>query len=370
VYLAFTPQFRTTPHIDINVWVERTAANKGFKFKYGRTREDCEACNPVSVELSEVESHVVDIKNNKIWVKVPLKNITNIASYTEDLVQNIGFVRLFVAGKADEWKYKYAEPQDVMLSSEGATSINRFGILRNDSVTTNTMIAIPWTWYSETEETATDIPTRKLVKETFLSEGDTLLQFTQSGTYAAWYMFDNEWQTISTVKVKGFNDIEISDPKQESGKMDIIEQNDLTIKRGRALWLCRQNPTKPFYVYGQDTQTDVVTDITLSPEEPTNQNASKTGVTSNAIGNPFLEEVNINDLVFDGEINEEWDRLWIPNGTVTAIYVIRLRGMWVYATLDPGTRRTKYVTDIRVKPGLGFWYDRRSTKPMKIKWRK
>lgn len=193
VYLAFTPQFKTIPHIDINVWVERTASNKGFKFKYGRTREDCESCNPVSVELSEVESHVADIKNNKIWVKVPLKNITNIASYTEDLIQNIGFVRLFVAGKADEWKYKYAEPQDVMLSSEGATSINRFGILRNDSVTTNTMIAIPWTWYSETEETATDIPTRKLVKETFLSEGDTLLQFTQAGTYAAWYMFDNEW---------------------------------------------------------------------------------------------------------------------------------------------------------------------------------
>lgn len=84
--------------------------------------------------------------------------------------------------------------------------------------------------------------------------------------------------------------------------------------------------------------------------------------------------MNINDLEIEGEIDEKNDRLWIPNGTVTALYVIRLKGLWVYAStaVDPvtGFRRTKYVSDIMVKPGLGFWYDRRGRSPMKVKWPK
>lgn len=373
VYLAFDPQFMTTEGVSIDVWARRTDANKGFKFKYGRTREDCEACNPVAVELSLTDEHAADIRNGKIWVKVPLKNIQNIATLTEDLVLNTGYIRLFIAGKADEWKYKYAEPQPAIISGGGATSINRFGILRYDSTTTNTMIAIPWTWYSESMETAGDIPTRKLVKETNLSDGDTLLQFTQTGTYAAWYMFDNKWQTIETIRVDGFKDIDIDDPKQPSGKMTILADdesvpltNQLAIARGRALWLTRQDPTKPFYTYGQDTVLDVETVI----EAPTNftKNVSK-DVISNAIGNPFVREIKINDLEFEGEICAN-DRIWVPNGTKTALYLIYTskKGGWVYASMDPGTRRTYYVSDIPVNPGLGFWYDRRGDTPMKIKW--
>ena len=262
------------------------------------------------------------------------------------------------------------------IVGEGAVSVNTFGILKIESATTNTLIAVPWTWYSKNEIDAKDIPVAKLVKTTNLSEDDTLLAYVANGTYAAWTVDNGEWTPLETVNVEAAaSSLEISDPKSATGKMAIVKPiaSQLSIARGKGLWLCRKNPLdaegkpKPFWIYGQSVTTDVETEIVAPPET----GKGTTNVVSNILGNPYAQETKINELEFKGTIDEN-DRIWIPNGTKTPLYVMYLqqKGGWCYSGMDPKTGKTTYITDIRVPAGLGFWYDRRGTTPMKILWRR
>ena len=243
------------------------------------------------------------------------------------------------------------------------------------------LIAVPWTWYSKAEGDAADIPVRKLVKTANIGPDDFLLAYTADGTYAAWTVDAGEWVPVETVKVdesateavaKG---ISIRDPKAAGGLMTIVSDankplgEQTRIPRGQGLWLCRKKPVDengqaiPFWVYGQSVTTTVVTEIPPPADGQT--------VRSIMLGSPCSEEVSINDLEFEGEINAN-DHIWIPNGTTTPLYLTyrAKRGGWYYSYMkvDGPVRTTAYETNIKVKPGLGFWYDRRGKAPLKIKW--
>ena len=81
--------------------------------------------------------------------------------------------------------------------------MNVFGILKVLSATTNTLVAIPWTWYSAQERNATHIPANKLVKPTNLTDGDMLYSHVEDGEglghYAAWILENGRWTAITTV---------------------------------------------------------------------------------------------------------------------------------------------------------------------------
>ena len=378
VYLAFEPELKVEE--ELKSWVERSSENGMIKVKYGKTREAADAALPVTAHLSEIH----EIKPVKVWIQVAYKDL-------DTVVEPVGFWRIFIDGPAIQLSGTgggsnpglQTTPgpglQDTTpeIVGEGAVSVNTFGILKIESATTNTLIAVPWTWYSKNEIDAKDIPVAKLVKTTNLSEDDTLLAYVANGTYAAWTVDDNgKWSPLETVNVEAAaSSLEISDPKSATGKMAIVKPiaSQLSIARGKGLWLCRKNPLdaegkpKPFWIYGQSVTTDVETEIVAPPKTGT----GTTNVVSNILGNPYAQETEINELVFEGEIHKN-DRIWIPNGTKTALYVMYRvmngKGVWFYSGIDPDTRKTTYIMDIRVPAGLGFWYDRRGTTPMKIKW--
>lgn len=95
---------------------------------------------------------------------------------------------------------------------------------------------------------------------------------------------------------------------------------------------------------------------------------------SNVIVNPLAYPISLNDLVFDGEINSE-DRIIIPNGSTSNMYYAIHdvnNGMGWYVTSQKvfGRRRiTWYDTNVHVGPGMAFWYDRRGTTPMTIRFK-
>ncbi|MCQ2391362.1 MAG: hypothetical protein MJ240_08050, partial [Kiritimatiellae bacterium] len=267
------------------------------------------------------------------------------------------------------------EADDRPIIGEGAVSVNTFGILKIESVTTNTMIAIPWTWYSKEEQKAEDIPVRKLVKTTNLTNGDILYCSVTNGngrTYAAWAVVDGEWQSCSTVYIdkEGLGSIQVVADEDNEEAKDGNYAYSTRIPRGNALWLIRQNPVDasgkaiPFWVYGQSVTTEVTNEV----------RAPRTGETvfSTTLGNPYAQPMMLNDLVFEGEIDKN-DRIWYytQSGSIKDIMYVAGKGWRMATTMEVNGRiRTVYDYDIEIPAGMGFWYDRRGTTPLKIIWKR
>lgn len=305
----------------------------------------------------------------------------------------------------------------VVLGDEAKTpaiSPNIFGFVRVESETTNTLIAVPWTWYSKEEKDAIDLPVKRLVKTTNLEVGDLLYSYQTNGTYRVWTLVDPEvmqeeenhsfptkpteddksytnlvWMAVDTVvvgpegvglenyvidQIKSNRDPDSSEAETTmKGFRDAIAGMDVTkIGRGYAVWLRRQHPTddagnaKPFWIYGQCVQSTVTNEVMAG-----GGTAAKYSTT--LLGNPYLQPVKINDLAFDGTIDTN-DRIFVPNGSLTPktlAYVKKgSKTGWraSYGVVTDGKVTTVSDWDVEVKPGLGFWYDRRGKGPMKIVW--
>lgn len=370
VYLAFEPGLKASDNLaSLKAWVKRSSDNGKIKVKYGATREALAACEPVVATLSDendVKSH--EVKLTKVWIKVQVA----------DLVQPVGFWRIYIensdsasapSGKAA--KLADAEPladaEATTAEPVGAESANTFGILKIESTAKETMIAVPWTWYSKEEAKAADIPVKKLVKTTNLSEGDMLYVFVEDGSYAAWGVEHGEWTPCNAIRVGG----------EGNGAMSFLEAGDArapqSIARGLGLWLRRANPldengaAKPFWVYGQSVTTDAKTSVNVPDAETASVGAAT------ILGNPFAEEVCLNELQYGGETRPDpADTIVIPQGDGAKLYVSYSAELGWYTTRTKvvGRRLMTYTdTDIRVAPGLGFWYVRRGTTPLTILWR-
>lgn len=380
VYLAFEPELKVEE--ELKSWVERSATNDMIRVKYGETREAADVCTPVIAQLSDKPGH--EITTGKVWIKVSLNNLNQVT-----VVKPVGYWRIFIdcpaiqlsgtGGGSNPGLQTTPGPglQDATpeIIGEGAVSVNTFGILKIESATTNTMIAIPWTWYSKEEHKAEDIPVRKLVKTTNLTEGDVLYCSVTNGngrTYAAWAVVEGEWQSCSTVYVdkQGLGSVQVvaDDDNDEVKSGDYASST--RIPRGNALWLIRQNPVDasgkalPFWVYGQSVTTEVTNEIRAPREGET--------VFSTTLGNPYARPVKLNSLVFEGEISTS-DRIWYytQTGVIKDIQYVPGKG-WQMATtmMVNGRVRTVYSYNVEIAAGMGFWYDRRGTTPLKIKWPK
>ena len=380
VYLAFEPELKVEE--ELKSWVERSAANNMIRVKYGQTREAADACEPVIAQLSDKPGH--EITTGKVWIKVSLNDLKPVT-----VVKPVGYWRIFIdcpaielsgtGGGSNPGLQTTPDPglQDTTpeIIGDGAVSVNTFGILKIESATTNTMIAIPWTWYSKEEQKAEDIPVRKLVKTTNLTEGDVLYCSVTNGngrTYAAWAVVEGEWQSCSTVYVdkQGLGSVQVvaDDDNDEVKSGDYASST--RIPRGNALWLIRQNPVDasgkalPFWVYGQSVTTEVTNEIRAPREGET--------VFSTTLGNPYARPVKLNSLVFEGEISTS-DRIWYytQTGVIKDIQYVPGKG-WQMATtmMVNGRVRTVYSYNVEIAAGMGFWYDRRGTTPLKIKWPK
>lgn len=265
-----------------------------------------------------------------------------------------------------------------------AVSLNTFGIVKVEMPTTNTMIAVPWTWYSKLQKDAGLIPAKKLVKTENLELGDMLyMPLTTNGVqdvYAAWTVVqrttkvdgedvtDVEWSPVQVVDVKelGFGRMgALMD--DEAG--DDYYQHASRIIRGNGMWLYRKKPLddagniRPFWLYGQSVTSDVTTVVSGT-------NGVNATVCSTIIGNPYVKPVRLNDLDFQGTI-ASGDRIKLHNvGEVDRdlIYVSGSGWRDSTTTIVGGRKRTVYNFDTVIPAGTSFWYDRRSSEDLIIRW--
>ena len=373
VYLAFEPELKVEE--ELKNWVERSAANDMIRVKYGRTREAADACEPLIAQLSDKPGHA--ITTGKVWIKVSLADLNEVTV----VKPVVGYWRIFIDGPAiqlsgtggssDPGLQTTPDPglQDTTpeIIGDGAVSVNTFGILKIESATTNTMIAIPWTWYSKEEQKAENIPVRKLVKTTNLSEGDLLYAWVSDGTYAAWMLSDGDWTPCNTVKIDSLGmAVSVTADAEDA---PLAEQT--RIPRGSGLWLVRRRPLDeqgrviPFWIYGQSVTTDVVTTI---PGLPASGDA--TIGTSVSLGSPYAASIRINDLVFEGGVGAN-DTILVPDGdTGTSKYLVYTEKGWRWSTTKVvgGRVHTAFDYDVTVPAGLAFWYVRRSSGELRIHW--
>ena len=263
-------------------------------------------------------------------------------------------------------------------------SVNTFGIIRVESATANTLIAVPWTWYSEREEDALNILAKKLVKTENLEENDLLYRYLDDGTYRAWVVVEKNgeksWEPCTTV-VRGSegtgsiavrNDNDTTDAQLTwEPYLAVISDDDAVTKiaRGNAVWLRRQHPTKadgtakPFWVYGQSVSTPVSNTIAA----PTGNATCATTL----LGNPYAKAIKINELKFSAE-PASTDRIFVPDGTLTPKTLMwnKSKRKWrsSYSVVVDGKTKTAYDYDVEVPAGLAFWYDRRGTTDLTITW--
>ena len=373
VYLAFRPELKVEE--ELTSWVERSAANNMIRVKYGQTREAADACKPVIAQLSDKPGHA--ITTGKVWIKVSLADLNEVTV----VKPVVGYWRIFIdcpaiqlsgtGGGSDPGLQTTPDPglQDTTpeIIGDGAVSVNTFGILKIESATTNTMIAIPWTWYSKEEQKAEDIPVRKLVKTTNLSEGDLLYAWVSDGTYAAWMLSDGDWTPCNTVKIDSLGmAVSVTADAEDA---PLAEQT--RIPRGSGLWLVRRRPLDeqgrviPFWIYGQSVTTDVVTTI-----PGLSASGDATIGTSVSLGSPYAAPIRINDLVFEGVVGAN-DTILVPDGdTGTSKYLVYTEKGWRWSTTKVvgGRVRTAFDYDVTVPAGLAFWYVRRSSGKLRIHW--
>ncbi len=346
VYLAFKPNPMDAD--DFRRWMVASATNGKIRVKFGETRAACDACTPLVAELSDQH----ESRPEKVWIRVKLTND----------VASVGYWRVCLAGTDGNGATKARRVET------GSDSVNMFGILKVESATTNTMISIPWTWYSDVEAKAEDIPVKKLVKTTNLTPGDMIYANVEDGTtYAAWTLLDGVWQPCTTVAVdkSGFGRVKvIADEEGEDGDYRSARR----VARGNALWVVRRKPVDaegrpiPFWLYGQSVTTEVSSVI----HAPTGSQS----VVSTMLGNPYARAVKLNELDFGGAIAST-DRIWFytPEGLMKTLKYVPRKG-WRMATtkLVDGRPCTVYTYDVTIPAGRGFWYDRRGTSDLKITW--
>lgn len=136
------------------------------------------------------------------------------------------------------------------------------------------------------------------------------------------------------------------------------------------MWLHRQNPETPIYVYGQYVSTKPITMVYAPSGDELTNPAPNYPVHSNMIGNPYMYDVKLNDIKFSGTINSG-DRIWMhnENGVNKDIIYQSGKGWREYTTLIVnGVKRSGYTYMTIVPAGMSFWYDRRGSEDMVVSW--
>lgn len=392
VYLAFEPEL--LDRSEGNAWVARFAEQGKLKVKYGRTRAEADDCQPVAAVLSDKPGH--EPQEEKVWLKVALRDVVRSG---ETVVDPQGYWRIVIDGPARhltgaEEDFGYASepngpqlqgvplPDSVagVIGTNGAVSVNTFGILKVAVPTTNTMVAVPWTWYSKIQRTAEDIPVKKLLKTTNLEVGDMVYTPIDNDTYAAWMVERDEvtgtngtvytnavWSAVQVVRVDG----------DGYGRMQFRKDDDAgeagyakstRIARGRGLWLYRQKPLdeagniRPIWLYGQSVTTEVTT--VVSAPKGTNT------VQSTLLGNPYAEDVVLNRLVFAGTIDPgDRIKIHVADGLNRDLVYVSGKGWREYVTrVVNGVKQSGYTYQTVIPAGTAFWYDRRGKDDLTITW--
>ena len=244
-------------------------------------------------------------------------------------------------------------------------SSNAHGIVKVNTFSTNVLIAVPWTFYTPTGSSDTNLPINRLVKPEGLDDGDMLLSVTQTNPqkYQSWMLLKDKdgigtWEAATSVD-KSTADVKTGWVQRES-QISFGAGAEDPVLRGIGLWLIRTNPKdgggnwKPVYLYGQWTEAPAEVTVT----------GKAGGTNAGMIAYPACTKaVNVNtEMTWTGLIGPN-DTLSIPNGTdaQSLAYWDADEGKWWKSKSKRVGRVTTYTRDydISVPAGCGFWYIRR-----------
>ena len=273
------------------------------------------------------------------------------------------------------------------------SSANIHAMVKVNSSLTNTIIAVPWTFYTPDGQSTTNLPVDRLVRPTNLTNGDLVMVLVNNEVYATWQLVDTDpaevvdgytcrhWVQTTTVQRKEDGD---------AARTDIFdaEHQDDSIQRGLGLWLYRQKPLnddgtgKDFYLYGQLSTSNAVVEIA---------GGSKDTPTFTMLASPFPgQTVNLNGSdptgnTFSNGIAWDWDNIG-PDDTIVIVNDLSQQmlcvrrslakggreNFWSYAKKVPNGRamKTEYIYDLPFNPHTGFWYVRRTAGKYTFTWTK
>ncbi len=221
---------------------------------------------------------------------------------------------------------------------------NKIGVVKATQEMELAIIAVPWKQIAAEDS---DITVDDLVHKEMLDVGDIIYVYKTDGGYNSWTLEadangNKVWGAMQVVDARG---------ARTSG-----HAGDHTVQRGAGVFLKRQDPSKPYILYGQCSDEEVITELA----EP-----------MNLVANPNIVEFDLNA---EGAIeSQEGDNIVIPTVGAPKICEKDADG-WFYVDWvkgDKGIMQMNKVRTVTIPAGTGFWYQKKNAESdTKIHWSK
>ena len=277
------------------------------------------------------------------------------------------------------------------LRAELVVSSNIHGLIRVDSSATNTIVSVPWTFYTQDGSPTRPIPANRLVSPRGMTAGDLLMQVTNEIAYAAWSLEVNaetgarSWQPLMSAS-------RVESEFAQTRNAIATHSGLGTLHRGGGVWVIRQKPLDaggtpyPIYLYGQWTKGAETVEIPGIVVGQTLVYGGYDTCTYTMLSNPRVtEDTDINEIDWDWELVGDKDTLVLnvvkTDTIVPATDKAEVRILfwdaevrkWYYTEVvqvNKFVKKTvKHFDGIVVPAGAGFWYVRRTTGPLYLHWK-
>ena len=239
-------------------------------------------------------------------------------------------------------------PEGKENSDEVVESVNTMGILKVPSPKALEIVAVPWNRLAPDENQS--VLVADLVKTATLTPGDKLHVYDRAKkNYKSWsYDIEKGWVALGTYKLT----------KAGLEQTTAPDQSEQAVDRGSAVWLERQDASKPFYLYGQYSKDAVATKIEKGTADVPSHNL---------VASPSLVPFDLNGGKITGTPNAK-DQIIVPQGggQTPKVYTWKSGNGWGYTKIVNG-RLVFYTEDAQVPAGTGFWYISKGGSPT-IKW--
>ncbi|MBQ8124804.1 MAG: hypothetical protein IJ173_02840 [Kiritimatiellae bacterium] len=209
---------------------------------------------------------------------------------------------------------------------------NTIGVLKVANAPATAMIAVPWAALDGDGA----ISAANLVRTANLTVGDEL-HYYKNGKFQSWTLGANgTWQSTKNVS--------------DSGTTDGDAASDAKIPRGSAVWLKRQDASKPVYLVGE---------VGTGTAKTALEGGTEKAPAWNMVASPSVEAVDVTKKV----AAVAGDRIVIPTDGAPKNYTYK-GGKWGYNKTEEvtingqvGIRSVRVEVDaLESTPGVGFWY--------------
>lgn len=211
-----------------------------------------------------------------------------------------------------------------------ARSVNEVGAIRVENEASSVLLASPWVDIHEDSSHLDHIKVKNLVDTATLTPGDTLNVYNDNGTYSAFELSQQKtWTPITGVTAEGTTTPSVN----------------LEVRPGQAVWLNRQDTSKPVFMLGQVEEHDV--------EKLTPPTGTSEAPVASILGNP-----NAKATVITAEMAASMgaDQILVTKGEAFVRYELKDGKLGTYETNNKGKRVFVEVSPLTIPAGEAFWY--------------